>query len=57
MNKPRPMTPADVLDHMNARLDLTDQVAVQEVNYDTDSLILQDDSGRRFVVTVTEVTL
>lgn len=50
----KPLTLADVLDHLDARLAaLTYLVAVQAVDYAENRLILQDDSGAQFHVTVT----
>lgn len=52
MNKPRPMTPADVLDHLDARLALSDTLEVHAMDYPTDSLLVEDETGQRFWVSV-----
>lgn len=57
MNKPRPTTPADVLDHLDAKLEGSLTLEVQAIDYEADSLLVEDETGKRFLVTVTEAPL
>lgn len=52
MNKPRPTTPADVLDHLDSRLALSGTLEVVAVQYDPPALLVQDETGQRFYVSV-----
>ena len=56
----RPVSPgtsvADVVDHLDARLALSNTLEVDAIHYHDATLELVDDQGKRFLVTVTEVT-
>jgi hypothetical protein len=49
------MQPADALDHLDARLALSDTLEVEAIDYETNSLLVTDTYGAHFRVTVTEV--
>lgn len=50
------MTAADALDHLDARLALSDRLEVEAIDYETNSMTVTDTYGAHFRVTVTEVT-
>lgn len=52
MNKPRPLTPADVLDHLDARLAQSDTLEVASLHYDPTGMLVEDETGQRFWVSV-----